>query len=145
MIQKIRKMFLPALIAIIVTGATSCAPATRTLAVEEGWELIGEEKANFVKDKDEIMVNSTSLFTDIRIKVENKKLILHNFKVVYPNGDKMQPAMPSVLSPNQYSPAIHLSPTGKQIRSVEFKYRSTGNILKGRGRVLIFGKRYTGY
>lgn len=145
MIRVTRKVLFNALIGFSLAGATSCAPATRTLAVEEGWELIGEEKANFIRDRDEIMVNSTSLFTDIRIKVENKKLVLHNLKVVYPNGDKMQPAMPSTLNPNQYSSVIHISPTGKQLRSVEFKYRSTGNILKGRGRVLIFGKRYTGY
>ncbi|MBX2938696.1 MAG: hypothetical protein KF880_01335 [Ferruginibacter sp.] len=145
MIKTTHKIVFGALIGFSLACVSSCAPATRTLAVEEGWELIGEEKANFVKDRDEIMVNSTSLFTDIRIKVENKKLIVHNFKVVYPNGDKMQPAMPSSLSPNQYSSVIHLSPTGRQLRSVEFKYRSTGNILKGRGRVLIFGKRYTGY
>lgn len=133
------------LLSIIIFGLSACGPTTRTLAIEEGWELIGEEKANFVRDNDEIMVNSTNLFTDIRIKVEKKNLVLQSLKIVFPNGDKMEPAMDKVLGADQYSNIIHLSATGKQIRSIQIKYRSTGNILKGRGNILIFGKRYTGY
>lgn len=139
------KSVLAALMAVLILGLTACGPSTRTLAIEEGWELIGEQRADFVKDNDEIMVNSTNLFTDIRIKVEKKNIILHSLKIVFPNGDKMEPAMGKVLAADQYSNTIHISATGKQIRSIQAKYRSTGNILKGRGNILIFGKKYTGY
>src|SRR5690606_22898201 len=145
MIKTYNKSFLVVLLSVIIFGLTACGPTTRTLAIEEGWELIGEQKANFVRDNDEIMVNSTNLFTDIRIKVEKKNVVLHSLKIVFPNGDKMEPAMDKVLGADQYSNIINISPTGKQIRSIQAKYRSTGNILKGRGNILIFGKRYTGY
>jgi hypothetical protein len=140
-----KKLFTIFMLALMMGGISSCGPASRTIAIEEGWELIGETKINFVKDKEEIMVNSTHTFTDIRIKVENKPIVFHHVKIVFPNGDKIVPAMSKSIGKDQYSSLIHIAATGKQLRSIELKGRSTGNILKGRGRILIFGKRYTGY
>lgn len=65
--------------------------------------------------------------------MEIKAIRLTNLKVVYLNGDK---------AADQYSRDINLGAEGKSIRSVEFQYRTTGNILKGRGDVLLFGKKY---
>lgn len=132
-------------IGVLLASLSACGPSTRTIAVEEGWELIGETKVNFVRDKEEIMVNSTETYTDIRIKVENKPIVIHYLKLVFPNGDKMEPAINNVIQAGQYSSPIHVAQNGKQLRSIQLKGRSTGNVLKGRAKVLIFGKRYTGY
>ena len=123
----------------------SCGPPRRSIAIEEGWDLIGELKVNFVRDKDAIEVHSSYRFTDLRFKVEKREIRLHSLTVYFQNGDKLSPALDDVIPADQYSRDIELSPEGKYISKIEFKFRTTGNVLKGRANVLVFGRRYNGY
>jgi hypothetical protein len=129
------------LLAAVVT-IISCSSSRRSIAIEEGWELLGESKVDFIRDKDQVDVISSNRFTALRFKVEKRDIRLNDLHVVYQNGDKLSPVIDDVIVADQYSRDIELGPEGKAIRSVDFKYRTTGNILKGRGSVLLFGKRY---
>lgn len=128
--------------ASLIIFFSACSSSRKTIAVEEGWDLIGEKNVNFVKDKDEIAVTSNATYTDLKFEVEKKDIIIKSLKVVFQNGDKLSPAIPDMMAAGETSKIIHLSPGGKSIRSIDIKYRSTGSILKGRGRILVFGKRY---
>ncbi len=137
------KRFIPVLIFLIsITIFSSCGSTRRSIAIEEGWELLGESKVDFVRDKDQVDVISSNRYTALRFKVEKREIRLNDLHVVYQNGDKLSPVIDELISADQYSRDIELGPEGKSIRSVDFKYRTTGNILKGRGNVLLFGKRY---
>jgi hypothetical protein len=129
-------MFIMAFIAV------SCGSSRRSIGVEEGWELLSESKVNFIRDKDEINVKSNNQFTAIRFKVEQKDVRIHDLRIYFVNGDKLEPAIDDVISADQFSREIELAADGRYIDRIEFKYRSTGNILKGRANVLLFGKRY---
>lgn len=142
-IQHITRKLFGFLILIAVLVLNACSSSRRTLPVEEGWDLLGEQKVNFVRDRDAITVYNTNRYTAIRFKVEKKDIILNDLKVVYENGDKLSPTIGDKIMADQFSRVIELGPEGKLIRSVEFKFRSTGSVLKGRANVLIFGKRYT--
>ena len=128
---------------ILIAGIliSSCGPARKSIAVEEGWELIGEKSVDFGKDSDVLMVNSSHQFTDVRFRVEDREVRIKEFNVVFQNGDKLAPAIEQDFTPGQDSKLIHISPQGRFIRSFEFKYRTKGNILKGRASILVFGKR----
>ena len=128
------------LIAALVTA--SCGSSRRTFGLEEGWEVLGERKVNFVRDRDEIEVKSRNMFTDIRFKVEDRDVRINDLKVTFQNGDKLEPAVDDVISANQYSRVIELARDGRYIDKVSFRYRTTGNILSGRANVLVIGKRY---
>ena len=124
----------------------SCTSSRRSIGVEEGWELLSSQKVNFIRDKDEIRINSRSQYTAIRFKVEDKDVRIHDLKIFYTNGDKLDPSLDAVIPADQYSREIELALDGRYIDRIEFKYRSTGNLLKGRANVLVFGKKYyTGY
>lgn len=123
----------------------SCSSSRRSIPVEEGWDLLGEQKVDFVKETDVIDVHSSYRFTAIRFKVEKHEVRLSDLKIYYQNGDKLEPAMDDVLPADQYSREIELAQEGKFVNKIEFKYRTTGNIFKGRANVLVFGKRYLGY
>jgi hypothetical protein len=125
-----------------ITIFSSCGSSRRSIAIEEGWELLGESKVDFIRDKDQVDVISSNRYTALRFKVEKREIRLNDLNVVYQNGDKLSPVIDELISADQYSRDIELGPEGKSIRSVDFKYRTTGNILKGRGNVLLFGKRY---
>ncbi len=121
---------------------SSCGSSRRTLAIEEGWELLGELTVDFARDKDKLDINSANRYTALRFKVENREVKIRDLKIVFANLDKLEPAIEEVVPADQYSKILELGPDGKEVRSVEFKYRTTGNLLKGRAKVLIFGKRY---
>ncbi len=142
MVSIIKKSTLTILLFITIASIFSCSTSRRTLAIEEGWELLGESKANFVRDKDQVDVLSPERFTAIRFKVEDKEIHLSNLNVVYQSGDKLNPVMDDDLVADQFSRIIELGAEGKSIRSIDFSYRSKGNILKGRAKILVFGKRY---
>ncbi len=140
----ILKKILPAIICLIIINS-SCAPARRAIPVEEGWDLIGDQKVDFIREKDVIDVHSSFKFTSIRFKVEKHEVRLNDLKIYYQNGDKLEPSLDDIIPADQFSREIELAEDGKFISKIEFKYRTTGNIFKGRADVLVFGKRYTGY
>lgn len=124
----------------VVIFAASCS-STKTIPLEEGWDLLGETKVNFVRDRDELQILNTNQYTAVRFRVENKDVHIKDVRIVYPNGDKLTPSIDDDIAAGQYSKQIDLAPEGKDIRSILFSYRSTGSILKGRATVYVFGKR----
>ena len=138
--RKTKILFRVLCFALMVTLA-ACGPARKSIAVEEGWELLGEKRVDFGKDTDELMVNSSYQFTDVRFRVEEREVRVKEFNVVFQNGDKLAPAIEQDFTPGQESKIIHISPQGRFIRNFEFKYRTKGNLLKGRASILVFGKR----
>lgn len=123
----------------------SCGSSRRTLAIEEGWEFIGESKVNFVRDRDRIEVNSSNKFTAIRFRVEDRDIRLNELKITFENGDKLEPAIDEVIAADQFSRDIQVATDGRYIDRIEFRYRTSGNLLKGRAAVLVFGKKYNPY
>lgn len=127
---------------LVVLAISACGTSRRSIGIEEGWELLGEEKVNFVRDKDAIDVNSRNQFTAIRFKVEERDIRLNNLKITYQNGDQLTPSLDEEITAGQSSRIIELAAEGKYIDKIEFSYRTTGNVLKGRGQVLVLGRRY---
>ena len=121
---------------------TSCGSSRRTVGIEEGWELLSERKVNFVRDKDEIEIKSRHMFTAIRFAVEDREVQINELKIFFQNGDKLEPALNETINAGQSSRIIDIALEGRYIDKIEFRYRTTGNVLKGRANVLVFGKRY---
>jgi len=132
------------IIGILIVSAflISCGSSRRSIAIEDGWELLGEQKVNFVRDKDVIEVRSMNKFTAIQFKVEEHEIRLNELSIQFQNGDKLSPAVDAIIAPDQTSKIIELGAEGKNISKIEFRYRTTGNVLSGRANVLILGKRY---
>jgi hypothetical protein len=112
------------------------------VGLEEGWEVLGESKVNFIRDKDVIPVQSRSSFTAIRFRVEDRDIRISELKVQFDNGDKLEPAIDEEVKAGDNSRIIDLAREGRIINNIEFSYRTTGSILQGRAKVLIIGRRY---
>lgn len=130
------------LLFVSVITISSCFTTRRSIPLEEGWELLGEEKVNFVRDKDELIVSSRNQFTDIRFRIEGKEVRLHDLKIYFENGDKLEPSVDFIIPADRDSRNIELAKDGRTISKIEFQYRTTGSILKGRANVLVYGKKY---
>jgi hypothetical protein len=127
---------------VIFSFLVSCNSSRRSIGIEEGWELITERKVNFVKDKDEITINNRTPYTAVRFKVEDKDVHINELKIYFDNGDKLEPNMDDAIAADEFSRVIDLGREGRYLDHIEFKYRSTGNILKGRANLLVLGKKY---
>lgn len=121
---------------------TSCVNTRNSIAIEEGWELLGETRAGFIRETDVINVNSRNQFTAIRFKVEGRDIKLSDLSVYFSSGDKLSPAVDEMIPAGHESREIELAADGRTITKVEFKYRTIGNVLKGTAGMLLFGKRY---
>lgn len=127
---------------ILAISFLSCGSTRNSIAIEEGWELLGEVKAGFIRETDVINVTSRNQFTSIRFKVEGHDLKLSDLSVYFDSGDRLSPALDQEIPSGHESREIELATDGRTINRIEFKYRTVGNILKGRANILVFGKRY---
>lgn len=144
MFTNLKSLFFLSLVLFSVTGLFSCG-SSRTVAIEEGWEMLAEQKVNFVRDKDEIKVTSRNQFTALKFRVEDKDVRINDLKIYFDNGDKLEPSLDAIIPAGEESKIIELGREGRNIDRIEFKYRSTGNLLDGRANVLVFGKRFNLY
>ena len=140
--KKFTTTILKAICVASIVLLASCHSSRRTVGIEEGWEIIGEQKVNFVKDKDKIVVNNRTLYTAIRFKVERKDIRISDLKIYFQNGDKLEPNIDEDIQAGQLSRVIELGREGRYIDYIEFKYRTLGSLLKGRANVLIVGRKY---
>jgi hypothetical protein len=127
---------------ILSLSFLSCGSTRNSIAIEEGWELLGEVKAGFIRETDVINVTSRNQFTSIRFKVEGQDVKLSDLSVYFDSGDRLSPALDQEIPSGHESREIELAADGRTINRVEFKYRTIGNILKGKANILVFGKRY---
>ena len=126
----------------IIFFLASCHTSRRSIGIEEGWELLSERKVNFVRDKDEIVVNNRTLYTALRFKVEDRDAHINDLKIYFQNGDKLEPSIDDDIQADAFSKVIDLGREGRYIDKIEFKYRTTGSVIKGRANVLVLAKKY---
>lgn len=131
-----------ALMFVALLLVTACGSSRRSIGIEEGWDILGEDKVNFVRDRDAIDVRSRNAYTAIRFVVEDRDIRISDLKIIYQNGDQLTPAIDETIRAGQRSRIIELAADGKYIDKIEFSYRTTGNLLKGRASVLVLGRRY---
>jgi hypothetical protein len=137
------RTFYPKLILLILVAFASASCSTRrSIAIEEGWDLLGEQKVNFLRDVDDVMITNRNLYTTVRFKVEDKDVRISNVKIYYDNGDKFEPSIDDVIAAGQSSKYIDLGKEGRYITRIQFKYHTVGSVLSGRANVLIFGKKF---
>jgi hypothetical protein len=67
-------------------------------------------------------------------------------KIYFQNGDKLEPNIDATIPANETSREIDLAGQGRYLDRIEFKYRTTGSVLKGRANVVLLGRKpYRGY
>ena len=143
---RLRQVFTLSIFISLIIMSFSCGTTRNSIAVEEGWELLGETKAGFIRETDVINVNSRNQFTAIRFKVEAAEIKLSELGVFFEGGDKLSPAVDETIPAGRESRLIELAADGRTITKIELKYRTVGSIIKKKANILVFGKRYhTGY
>ena len=104
--------------------------------------VLGERTVSYRTERDVIPVGDyKGSFKDIVFWVERNNIELFNLVVTYGDGQREKIETRLVFDEGTRSRIIHLEGFRRHIRSVAFQYRTVGNWLEGRARVVVYGIR----
>lgn len=67
--ERFTRRVLSITVVAFVLALASCHTSRKSIGIEEGWELLSEQKVNFVRDKDEIVLNNHTLTLQCVLKL----------------------------------------------------------------------------
>ena len=104
-----------------------------------GWVLLGEQDVQGKRDRDVINVGRREgRFTRLMVVVEDSDLEMNSMRVVFANGDAVEPQMKHFFREQDRTRGIDLPGEARNIKQIEFRY---GNLPGGgRARVQVWGR-----
>ena len=107
---------------------------------DQGWELLGEQQADFKVDHDRIDVGRREgPFSAIRIEVSGAPLEMRDVVVTFTDGSKFSPNLRARFEENSQSREIDLPGDRRAITSMAFTYRSIDR-REGRATVMLYAR-----
>jgi len=126
------------LIAILVLGLIASIVFSQD--VPKGAMMLGERRVDFHADHDVIRVGPVEgWFKDIVVFVEKNNIEIFNLVVTYGNGERQQFDTRLNFGADSRSRSLPLEGGKRRIRTIAFTYRTVGNWLDGRARVVVYG------
>lgn len=104
------------------------------------WNLIGEKRVSFAIDRDVIHVTGNDNYRQIKLKIKDGPVHILDMDVYFENGDKFDVSIKQRIGKDGESRVIDLPGRSRNIKKIEFWYE-TKRLVKGRGRVQVWGKR----
>jgi hypothetical protein len=99
-------------------------PIRERSPADAGWVQVGAREVDFRSDNDVIRLEGERRFNSILIAVEGADIEMRNVSVTFANGDHFKPDLRLVFEGNSRSRVIDLPGEARDIRSVEFIYRT---------------------
>lgn len=99
-------------------------PANVKSPTEDGWTQVGARQVDFRSDHDVIQAEGTRRFNSILIAVEGADVEISNVSVNFANGEHFNPELRLVFEGNSRSRMIDLPGETRDIRNIEFTYRT---------------------
>lgn len=106
-----------------------------------GWEAIGAREVDFRADRDNLEVSGSRAFRSLMFQVNGGDLELYNVKVTFANGDTFSPDLRLNFDANTRTRAIDLPGALRDIRRIDFFYRSVRGGGEGKATVRVFGRK----
>ena len=111
----------------------------------EGWIQLGSRQVDFRTDRDVIQVTGERRFNTILVAVEGADVEISNVRVNFANGEHFDPQLRMVFEENSRSRFIDLPGQARDIRNIEFRYRTLRrNNLNHQAVVHVYGKTTCG-
>lgn len=110
----------------------------------DGWVHMGARQVDFRSDHDVIPVEGRTKFNSILVAVEGADVELYNISVNFANGEHFDPEARLVFEENSRSRVIDLPGTARDIKNIEFRYRTLRQGSDGKAIVHVYGKTRDG-
>jgi hypothetical protein len=106
----------------------------------QDWELLGRREVDFKGDRDTIAVGpSKGQFKQLRIVVRGGSIEMHDMVVTFGNDKTFSPELRHKFSENSSSRVIDLPGDKRNIRRIDFRYRSADR-KQGKATVQVYGR-----
>lgn len=106
----------------------------------DGWMHIGARQVDFRSDHDVIASEGGRKFNTILLAVEGADIELYNVSVNFANGEHFDPETRLVFEENSRSRFIDLPGEARDIRNIEFRYRTLRRSGESKAIVHVYGK-----
>lgn len=116
--------------------------APKLLKQDDGWEYLGQSKANHLREKDVIKIESREKYTELRLYVFERTIEIRDFEVMLINGDVLRPVIDKKILLSDRSRLIELGSEGRQLDHITIRYRSEGKLFSPKALIQFGGKRY---
>jgi len=132
----VRKLLFLALGSLLISSCMT-GPAVPRDAV-----VLGERTVPFKGDHDVIQVGGyEGFFKSLFFVVEKNDVQIFNLVVTYGNGEKERFDTRLSFSADSRSRSLPFDGGKRRIRSIAFTYKTSGNWVDGRARVIVYGVR----
>ena len=129
-----RKLTLLALVSVLLSSCMS-GPAIPRDAV-----MLGERTVAFKADHDVIEVGTyEGFFRSLFFVVEKNDIQIHNLVITYGNGERERFDTRLNFSADSRSRSLTFDGGKRRIRTIAFTYKTVGNWIDGRARVVVYG------
>ena len=126
------------LIAAIALALTSCM----TAPLPQGSVFLGDLTVPFRGDHDALTVSDyADFFRSLLFVVEKNDIEIYNLVIVYGNGERERIDTRLIFHQGSRSRLIDLQGGERKIRNIQFTYKTVGDWLEGRARVIVYGVR----
>lgn len=120
-------LFILFLATVGISGAAMAQKPEVITSDKTGWHKIGENKVDFIRDRDEMMVMGANRFAKIKFKVEHEAIHISSVEVYYESGDKQVAAVDISLKAGEESKTIDLDGGERNVKKIVFVYKSISN------------------
>ncbi len=107
---------------------------------KSGWHKIGDAKADFKTERQEIIVLGADRFASIRFKVKDAPIDLQSLEIYYESGDKQDVTVNSPIKVDGESRTIDLKGgSERSIKKIVFVYKTLPNRQDEKAFVEVWG------
>ena len=110
------------------------------MAGKKGWEKLGESNADLTRDRDIITLTHYNRITGIKFFVTDADLEIMDMKVFFGNGTSQDISVRSKIKAGGESRVIDLTGEARDIKRIEFVYKTEPNRTKNKAHVEVWGK-----
>jgi hypothetical protein len=106
-----------------------------------GWEVLGSREVSFQADHDVLEMPGAQAYRSLMFEVGGGDLEMFNVKVTFANGQSFSPDTRLHFDDNTRSRTLDLPGTLRDIRRIDFYYRSVAGGRDGKATIRVFGRK----
>jgi hypothetical protein len=106
-----------------------------------GWDHIGMQQVDFRGDHDVIRLTGAGRFRSIRFVVEGGDIQMYGVRITFGNGETFSPPTRLSFSEGSRSREIDLPGATRNVRRIDFSYRTVRGGRRGGATVHVYGRR----
>jgi len=136
-----KKLFTLSLLLAFVMNSYAQRFSNNVVRNDNNWRQIGQVKANYGGDHDEIRVSAPfDDFRKIKFRVSSADVNMDRMRITYDNGGKQEVPLKMVIREGDESRNIDLKGGKRSIRKIEFWFDTKGR-FSGKAKVTVYGRR----